>query len=146
MTISMITQKNLPQGTTHHLEEVSVSAASLCVLDCSAIVFQKSHAQYVLHEIFNRPLDFCRKRLGREMNCHQAGSIHFIPKWRPINYSFFCTLISGKYTPYSKMAANKLFFCLYVNQRSSPRQHVQKQKKFEVKMRRRGPINMETKE
>lgn len=54
----MITQKNLPQGTTHHLEEVSVSAASLCVLDCSAIVFQKSHAQYVLHEIFNRPLDF----------------------------------------------------------------------------------------
>ena len=27
-------------------------------------------------------------------------------------------------TPYSKMAANKLFFCLHVNKPSSPRQHV----------------------
>ena len=50
------------------------------------------------------------------------------------------------HTPYCKMAANKLFFCLHVNERSLPRQHVKNPKNFEVTTRRRGLINMQTKE
>ena len=50
--------------------------------------------------------------------------IHLIPKWRPINYSFVCMLIS----PLRLVNMYK------------------KQKNFEVKMRRRGLINMQTKE
>ena len=50
--------------------------------------------------------------------------IHLIPKWRPINYSFVCMLIS----PLGLVIMNK------------------KQKNFEVKMRQRGLINMQTKE
>ena len=58
MTISMITQRNMPQRTAHHLAEVSLRAIILCVLDCSASVFKYSHAQYILHGIISRPLDF----------------------------------------------------------------------------------------
>ena len=50
--------------------------------------------------------------------------IHLIPKWRPINYSFVCMLIS----PLRLVNVYK------------------KQKNFEVKMRQRGLINMQTKE
>ena len=50
--------------------------------------------------------------------------IHLIPKWRPINYSFVCMLISP--------------LCLLMMYK--------KQKNFEVKMRQRGLINMLTKE
>ena len=50
--------------------------------------------------------------------------IHLIPKWRPINYSFVCMLIS----PLGLVIMYK------------------KQKNFEVKMRQRGLINMQTKE
>ena len=52
------TEGYMPQGTAHHLEEVSVSAITFCVLDCSASVFKYSHPQYVLQGILNRPLDF----------------------------------------------------------------------------------------
>ena len=51
-------------------------------------------------------------------------AIHLIPKCRPINYSFVCILISP--------------LCLV--------SMYKKQKNFEVKMRQRGLINMETKE
>ena len=50
--------------------------------------------------------------------------IHLIPKWRPLNYSFVCMLIIP-------LGLVKMY---------------KKQKKFEVKMRRRGLINMQTKE
>ena len=50
--------------------------------------------------------------------------IHFIPKWRPINYSFVCMLISP--------------LCLVSMYKT--------QKNFEVKMTERGLINMQTKE
>ena len=64
--------------------------------------------------------------------CHGLGNTvvrlctvtHRIPKWRLINYSFVCMLISP--------------LCL-VNMYN-------KQKNFEVKMRQRGLINMQTKE
>ena len=52
------------------------------------------------------------------------GYIHLIPKWRPINDSFVCMLVS----PLRLVNMYK------------------KQKTFEVKMRRRGLINMQTKE
>ena len=48
--------------------------------------------------------------------------IHLVPKWRPINYSFVSMLISP----------------LLVNM-------YKKQKNFEVKLRRRGLINVQTK-
>ena len=51
-------------------------------------------------------------------------TIHLFPKWRPINYSFVCMLIS----PLGLVIMNK------------------KQKNFEVKMRQRGLIKMQTKE
>ena len=51
-------------------------------------------------------------------------TIHLTPKWRPINYSFACMLIS----PLRLVSMYK------------------KQKNFEVKMRRRGLINMQAKE
>ena len=54
----------------------------------------------------------------------QHAFIHLIPKWRPINYSFACMLISPLRLVY-----------MY-----------RKQKNFEVKMRRRGLFNMQTKE
>ena len=50
--------------------------------------------------------------------------IHLIPKWRPINYSFVSMLISP--------------LCLVSMYKT--------QKNFEVKMRQRGLINMQTKE
>ena len=50
--------------------------------------------------------------------------IHLIPKWRPINYSFVCKLISPQ--------------CLVSMYKT--------QKNFEEKMRQRGLINMQTKE
>ena len=50
--------------------------------------------------------------------------IHLIPKWWPINYSFVCMLVS----PLRLVKMHK------------------KQKNFEVKMRRRGLINVQTKE
>ena len=50
--------------------------------------------------------------------------IHLIPKWRPLNYSFVCMLIN-----------NLRLVNMY-----------QKQKNFEVKMRLRGLINIQTKE
>ena len=50
--------------------------------------------------------------------------IHLIPKWRAINYSLVCMLIS----PLRLVNMYK------------------KQKNFEVKMRQRGLINMQTKE
>ena len=53
-----------------------------------------------------------------------TSAIHLIPKWRPINYSFVSMLIS----PLGLVVMNK------------------KQKNFEVKMRQRGLINMQTKE
>ena len=53
-----------------------------------------------------------------------TNPIHLIPKWRPINYSFVCMLIS----PLSLANMYK------------------KQKNFEVKMRQRGLMNMQTKE
>ena len=53
-----------------------------------------------------------------------SGFIHLIPKWQPRNYSFVCMLISPLRLVY-----------MY-----------RKQKNFEVKMRRRGLINMQTKE
>ena len=40
---------------------------------------------------------------------------------------------NARNTPYSKMAANKLFFCLHVNEPSLPRQHVSKTKEFAYK-------------
>ena len=51
-------------------------------------------------------------------------TIHLIPKWWPINYSFVCMLISPL-----------RLFNMYKKQKSS-----------EVKMRQRGLINMQTKE
>ena len=56
-------------------------------------------------------------------NCKMVD-IHLIPKWRSINYSFVCMLIS----PLRLVNMYK------------------KQKNFEVKTRRRGLINMQTKE
>ena len=53
-----------------------------------------------------------------------ATAIHRIPIWRPINYSSVCILIS----PLRLVNVYK------------------KQNNFEVKMRRRGLINMQTKE
>ena len=50
--------------------------------------------------------------------------IRLIPKWRPTNYSFVCILISS-------LSLVNMY---------------KKQKNFEVKMRRRGLINMQTKE
>ena len=50
--------------------------------------------------------------------------IHLIPKWRSVNYSFVCMLIS----PLRLVNMYK------------------KQKNFEVKMRLRGPVNQQTKE
>ena len=50
--------------------------------------------------------------------------IHLIPKWRPINYSFVCMIISP---------LRLVNMC-------------KKQKNFVVKMRRIGLINMQTKE
>ena len=50
--------------------------------------------------------------------------IHLIPKWRPINYSFVFMLISP--------------LCLVSMSKT--------QKNFEVKMRQRGLINLQTKE
>ena len=50
--------------------------------------------------------------------------IHLIPKWRPVNYSFVCMLIS----PLRLVNMYK------------------KQKNFEVKMRLRGLVNQQTKE
>ena len=60
------------------------------------------------------------------IGCHEhtGGFIHLIPKWRPINYSFACMLISPLRLVY-----------MY-----------RKQKNFEVKMRRRGLTKMQTKE
>ena len=52
------------------------------------------------------------------------STIYLIPKWRPINYLFVCMLISP---------LRLVIMC-------------KKQKNFEVKMRRRGLINMQTKE
>ena len=54
----------------------------------------------------------------------QEKLIHLIPKWRPINYSFVCMLISP--------------LCLVSMCKT--------QKNFEVKMRQRGLINMQTKQ
>ena len=51
-------------------------------------------------------------------------AIHLIPKWRPINYSLVCMLISP--------------LCLVIMYK--------KQTNFDVKMRQRGLINMQTKE
>ena len=51
-------------------------------------------------------------------------TIYLIPKWLPINYTFVCMLISP---------LRLVIMC-------------KKQKNFEVKMRRRGLINMQTKE
>ena len=56
----------------------------------------------------------------------------------------FDSALDLMHTPYFKMAANKLFFCLHVNYPSST--CIKKQKNFEVKMRRRGLINMQAKE
>jgi len=39
-------------------------------------------------------------------------------------------LFTFQNTPYSKVAANILFFCLHVNQPFSSRQHVLKKKEF----------------
>ena len=51
------------------------------------------------------------------------------------------------HTPYSKMAANKLFFFLHVILALfASSTCIKKQKNFEVKMKRRGLINMQTKE
>ena len=50
--------------------------------------------------------------------------IHLIPKWRPINYSFVCMLLSPR--------------CLVSMYKTW--------KNFEVKLRQRGLINMQTKE
>ena len=53
-----------------------------------------------------------------------SGKRNNFPKWRPINYSFVCMLIS-------------LLSLVNV---------YKKQKKFEVKIRQRGLINMQTKD
>ncbi|XP_067030314.1 uncharacterized protein [Acropora muricata] len=63
-------------------------------------------------------------RAHRHLHDTYLEVIHLIPKWRPINYSFACMLTSPLRLVY-----------LY-----------RKQKNFEVKMRRRGLINMQTKE
>ena len=52
----------------------------------------------------------------------------------------------NSYTPYSKMATNKLFFCLHVNGPLCLVNMYKTQKNFEVKMRQRVLINMQTKE
>ena len=62
--------------------------------------------------------------LGFLGHTHLCGYVHLIPKCRPINYSFACMVIS----PLRLVNMYK------------------KQKKFEVKMRQRGLINMQTKE
>ena len=49
-------------------------------------------------------------------------------------------------TPYSKMAANKLIFCLHVNQPSSPHFHFKILLFLYMMTRPRGLINMQTKE
>ena len=54
---------------------------------------------------------------------HDKSGIHLIPKWRPINCSFVCLLISP--------------LCLVIMYK--------KQKNFEVNVRQRGLINMQTK-
>ena len=59
-----------------------------------------------------------------EYSRHDKSGIHLIPKWRPINCSFVCMLISP--------------LCLVIMYK--------KQKNFEVKMRQRGLINVQTKE
>ena len=58
------------------------------------------------------------------VECFFTESIHLIPKWRPINYSFLCMLI----TPLCLIFSTK-FFCF-----------------LHMLTRRRGLINMQTKE
>ena len=48
--------------------------------------------------------------------------------------------------PYSKMVSNNLFLCLHVNYPLCLVVMYKKQKNFDMKMRQRGLINMQTKE
>ena len=81
---------------------------------------------HVLNSIFHRLmlLQMTIKLTVTMYTCNLCLSIHLIPKWRPIKYSFVCMLIS----PLGLVIMYK------------------KQKNFEVKMTQRGLINMQTKE
>ena len=79
---------------------------------------------YYLKYSMQRYISFSRHSALNLMTSPLSRIMHLIPKWRRIDYSFVCMLISP--------------LCLVYK--------CKKQENFEVKMRQRGLINMQTKE
>ena len=99
--------------------------ASECLYPLTALVdFTLSNARRSYSSMGN-PLDGKGLKEQKRIFAQERLSvIHLIPKWQPTNYSFVCMLIG-------LLRLVKMY---------------EKQKNFEVKMRRGGLINMQTRE